>query len=614
MKIAKSDSYMNNSENKSTMNLAIGSLDVLCKYVIANPSFVKISHITNLNSMIMCLDPSTYKNDIEKSKRIKFIKRGIEARIKYNLTDRQMIISHIISGLDFEINFIDLNQEITLDEANWAHKFVEQSVKYGFLYKYSDNLIDMCTSFKTTDFEHRGNIIPEFQQLINILCTEFRNAEMEDSMTDVTFSLTDGEFNNAITRVYETVTNPGRRLVCGMQALNQMIGGGFEEERVYIFLGITGIGKSLTLLNLANQIRKYNKDYQTKDPTKIPAVVYLTMENTVTETVTRLFDLTTESQYGMGNYSLDEVISKLKQEGQLVVNNNSPVDLVIKYKANRSVDTSYLYKLYDDLLNEGKEMICLIQDHLLRIRSIYNNIDQRIELGDITNEFKTFAAQKQISVITNFHLNREAMKIVENYGSSKKSSIDVTQRMDKSNTSESVRILNNTDVAIIINKEIDDEGRDYMGFKLIKMRDKTNLMYFVQPYAFAIYGNSIRLIEDINGPAMYKTSLVGDSNTIPQSNMRISSINSINSPISQIAKENRSKDTSFMDNDKYNIIEEDNDLDQIQEIEIRHPKVICPFSMLPKITYEEWYEAEQLSKSIAKDLEENITKEIIVNE
>ena len=414
-------------DNLSTMNLSTSTLDIFCKYIISDQRIVKLSHISNLNGLIRSLDPATYSNDPEKMKRIKFIMRGIDARLSSNLLDRDLVISHIMSGLDFEVDFIDLRTSLSMDEVKWAQSVIEQSIKYGFVYTYADQFIEACTAVKTTDFEHRGNIINIFKTLVSKLGTEFRQAEIEDNLVDMTFSLSEKDFNEAVTRTYEAITNPGRRLITGMQGLNAMIGGGFEEERVYILLGVTGVGKSLTLLDIAYQLKKYNVNYKPKDPSKIPTIVYLTMENSVVETITRLFDMTTESRFGMGSYRLDEVVTKLRQEGQLVVNDNSPINIVIKYKANRSVDTSYCYELYDNLLDQGMEMICLIQDHLLRMRSVFANPEPRFELGDIVNEFKTFAAEKQISVITDFHLNREAMKEIEKYNA-KKSSIDVTQK------------------------------------------------------------------------------------------------------------------------------------------------------------------------------------------
>ena len=153
-----------------------------------------------------------------------------------------------------------------------------------------------------------------------------------------------------------------------MQGLNEMIGGGFESGRVYMFLGTSGVGKSVTLLNLLYQLKIYNKQYRVKDPTKKPCVVLLTMENTVVETLTRLFDMVVDNSHGMQNYDLQDVIRLLREEGQLKITESSPIDIVIRYKANKSVDTSYLYTLYDNLEDQGYEPICLIQDHIKRLR------------------------------------------------------------------------------------------------------------------------------------------------------------------------------------------------------------------------------------------------------
>ena len=166
-----------------------------------------------------------------------------------------------------------------------------------------------------------------------------------------------------------------------MHGLNQMVGGGLESCRVYMFLGITGVEKSVTLLNLIFQLKKWNANYKLKDPTKTPCIVLLTMENTVVETVTRLFDMTVgiTSGPGMENYSLQEVLEKLRTEGGLVLNDDSPIDIVMKYKKDKSVDTSYLYDMASELEDQGYEMICLVQDHVKRIRSVFNNPDILVE-------------------------------------------------------------------------------------------------------------------------------------------------------------------------------------------------------------------------------------------
>ena len=578
MKIPKTGNVQkknSNSVTKNTMNISISVLDILCKYIISDPAFIKISNVSVLNNMIMGLDPSTYNKDIEKSRRVNFIMRGIEARLNYNLTDKAFIIHHIVSSLGFEPDFINLyNTNLSKDEIDWCNKVISELIKWTFIDRYVNQFLDVCQNIKTSDFDHRGNYIETFEHLLDETKNEFRKATVNDSIVDMEFNLDPREFKQDVSDVYTVVNSPSRRLVSGMQGLNIMTGGGFESGRVYMFLGITGVGKSILLLNLAYQIKKYNTRYQLKDPSKIPVVVYLTMENSVVETVTRLFDMVTDSPFGMNSYTLDEVMRKLQEEGQLIITENNPINLYIKFKPNRSVDTSYLYTLYDDLHDKGYEPICFIQDHLLRIRSIYGSSEPRFELGDIVNEFKTFATTKDIPVISNFHLNRDAMKSLETY-SPGRNNLDATQKLGKSNVSESVMILNNTDCGIIINKDQDDQDSKYLCFKLEKMRDKTNVTYFAQPFA---YGGEIKLIEDINGPPMYKEKLHIRGEAPSIANIRTSSANAMNS-INNIIQMNGPVDTTFLD-DKYN---EPNEFDNIEEPIIRKKAAVDPFIWgLPK--------------------------------
>lgn len=539
MKIKKQTGGINKNSDYRGSTIDLATLDILCKYVISPPTLVKLSHISNLNYLINSLDKIDIENDPEKSQRVTFIKYAIDARLGYNLNDINLIVNHILTRLDFEPSFVDLSTiktniyGLSSDEINWVNtNIIEGSAKFGFMERDADTFLDICTRIKSTDYAHRGELAAEFEALIDITKNNFRKVTKDDSVTGIEFSLRPGEFEESMREIHSVLSSPSRRLVCGMQALNNMTGGGFEATRIYILLGITGVGKSMTLLDLAQQIRKYNKNYKPKDPTRIPTIVYLTMENSVVETVNRLFVMTTQSDNGIGSLSLDTAINKMKSEAGLILDDNNPINLFIKYKPNMSVDTTYLYTLYDNLHDRGYEPICFIQDHLMRIKSVNSTGESRFDLGSVVNEFKTFATEKDIPFLTNFHLNREAMKAVETY-KNKASNIDVTQRLGKSNISESVQVLNNTDSAIIINKEYDSQNNVWMGFNLIKMRDKPDIDYFCQPFT---YGNEIKLVEDIEGPPMFKTKLSSNGEVNKLDNIRTSSANIMNS-INSIVEE-----------------------------------------------------------------------------
>ncbi len=505
MKIKRNTGYSKSVENKPIkLVLDIGTLDIMCRYVLSSSSFLKMAHLVNLRKLISVLDRSTYDKDPEKSKRIDFLIRALEAKIDYHLTDFNMIMTHIGGGLAYDIDFINLNNiELNKNELMWVNQLISETLQYQFIYDRMDQLQDIITRFNASDYLHRGGIVKEFESLVDSLKNDFRHSKINDNSIDMTFSLQEGIFEDCVTDVYNLVTNPNRRLICGMQGLNEMVGGGFESGRVYMLFGIGGVGKSLTLLNLMTQMKKYNKNYKCKDPTKRPCIVLLTMENTVVETITRLFSMSDPNGGQMADYNVEEVIRILRQNGQLVLNDDSPIDIVIKYKPNKSVDTSFMYTLCDNLSDDGYEVICFIQDHVKRIRSIYGSPDLRIELGDIVNEMKAFAAEKDIPVISVSHLNRDAIRVIED-GASKGANADITRKLGMSNIGESILMADNLDCGIIINLDFDAEGNRYLCYSLVKMRDKVKRDYICQPFVF---GSTIRLVEDVGALPMFKESL-----------------------------------------------------------------------------------------------------------
>lgn len=503
MVINKFGGYKNEAAKPIKLNLDLMTYDILCKYILQSGSFVRMEHLVNLRKLISIIDYSTYENDPEKVKRVNFIRKGLEARLDHNINDRDIILTYINGGLTFQIDFLDYNRlNLSKDEIAYIHNLISETLQYQFIYNKIDHIQDVCTRFKTSDFNTRGNIVHEIEDIVDDMKNNFRRAKVNDNSTDMTFSLREGVFQSAVTDTWNMITNPSRRLITGLQGLNEMTGGGFESGRVYMLLGTSGVGKSITLLNLIYQMKRFNRNYKPKDPTKTPCILLLTMENTVVETITRLFDLVIENSAGMANYSVNDVIRMLREQGELVLNDSSPIDIVIRYKANKSVDTSYLYSLCDDLEDEGYEVICLVQDHVKRIRSIYPGSDIRLELGDIVNEFKVFAAYKDIPVITNSHLNREAAKILED--AARKANQDAGKLLGKSNIGESMLMIDNLDCGIIITLDFDKEENRYMTFNLIKMRDKTNRLYIAQPF---VPGSTIRLMEDMGGIPQFKESI-----------------------------------------------------------------------------------------------------------
>jgi hypothetical protein len=534
------------TQRKIPINLDLSSLNLICNYVLTENRNIKRMHFVNLRNFMEMLDMEKFSNDQEKYKRIVFIKRGIEARLDKNLQDRMLIMTYINGGI-LDNDMLDMSNitDMSNFEIDYVTETISNGIKYAFIYESADYILDLFTRFKSADYQSIGQVSEEIEQAIATLNTQFRKAKVETS-SDRTFSLTDETLKAVVVDAWNEVTSSYRKLTTGMQGFNQLIGGGFENTRVYLLLGLTGVGKSMTLVNLAYQLKKYNKGYKTKDPTKRPCIVYLTMENTVVETIQRLFQICTGEEFAKQN-SPEEALEKMRVEGELYLTDESPIDIIIKFKPNKSEDTSYLYTLVEDLEDEGYETIALLQDHAKRIRSTERNPDVRLELGDVINEFKTFAMIKDIPVISNSHLNRDGARVIDSNAG--KSKADLTRLLGKSNIGESLLMLDNVDFACIINNEYDNENRKWMIFKQIKTRIKVMRDYICQPFDLE---NDIKLIEDYYSPVpVFKESLY----EAPIMNMGGASGNKSNMPYMKPNNERYISNIPVDDDDDQNIYE-----------------------------------------------------------
>lgn len=478
------------TKKKLPISFDISSLDLMCQYTISTNRNIKRGMYINLRNLIELLDMEKYINDQEKYKRVIFIKKGLDARLNKGLDKPNMIIKYINGGF-IDNEFVDTSDydELSNQEIDWINETISGTLSLLFLYEEIDRGIDLFTRFKAADSSNITRLGNEIKEYVSELNTMFRQAQVQ-SVTNEVFSLDPVHLVNMIDNVRTELTNEYRKLYTGMTGFNQLIGGGFENTRCYLFLGITGIGKSLSLMDIAYQIKKYNKNFKPKDPTKIPTIVYLTQENTVTESVDRLFKISTGTD--LRKYTTEEAVELLKRNGELYLSDESPINLLIKYQPNRSVDTGYLYTITEDLEDEGYEVICMIQDHVKRIRAASGQTDTRLELGDVINEMKTFAIIKDIPIITVSHLNRDAAKIIDTAPT--RSNKDIIRLLGKSNVGESLLMLDNVDYAGILHVEYDEEGHKYLSVKNIKKRIGCIRDYIYQPFD---YDNEIKLVEDL---------------------------------------------------------------------------------------------------------------------
>lgn len=404
----------------------------------------------------------------------KFLKALLERRLNGN-KDKDLLIEVCTDGLIKK--HLPLNQiDNPLNSSDFA--VIEQRI-YSDYENYSvitymaqahDKFIELTTAGSQLE---REAVLKDMRFRLRDIGTTLRQTANTATGSE-TFSLTDSDvFIRTMSNVYDRLHNPSTKLKTGMQAFNNIISGGFENGRIYLLFGLPGEGKSMTMLNLALQLKKFNKEYQPKDPTKKPCIVYLTMENSLEETIERAHGILVAKDFDR-RLSLEQMTEQFKNSG-FAVTDDDPIDIVIKYIPANTVDTDYVYALYDELADSNKEVICMVQDYIKRIKCRDFDIlgkDPYMALGSVVDEFKQFAIDKDIPVITASQLNREAAKAIDE--GRKISRNNLVECVGRNNIGESIKILENIDSGIIIIPEKDAADNPYMGFSLIKSRYGTN--------------------------------------------------------------------------------------------------------------------------------------------
>lgn len=490
--------YINNTPVKNNnlkidVKFDITELDLMCSYIISENRSIHRGNIINMRNLFLIINMDNYVNDQERLARFSFINKGIEARLIYNLTTTDMIFSHICGG--FGSTESNTFRQLNNSEVEWVSTTISETLKYSIIYNDVDDGLALLTKFKATDYINRGQVVKEIEQWINNMQVKFRRSKA-DNAQDVTFSLIGDNYTQSMLETYRQLSSPSNKLVFGTQALNALTGGGVEAGRVYTLLGLPGEGKSSTLIDMAIQIKRYNRNYICSDPTKRPCVVLLVMENSIKETVQRIFSMCVGRD--MLDFTEDEIMDILKTQGNLSVSGNDPIDLIVKFRPNLSEDTSYLYTFCEDLEDEGYEVICFIQDYIKRIRSVDGSFggDLRQQLGAIINEFKVFATLKNIPVITASQLNRVATSAIDE--ARIKNKADLVRLIGRSNVGESNLIIENSDWMCLIAPEYDREGNKYLGIQRVKSR------YYIPGDFFCAYipyiKDTIKFVEDFYSP------------------------------------------------------------------------------------------------------------------
>ncbi|ALN97723.1 DNA helicase [Bacillus phage vB_BpuM-BpSp] len=502
--MAFSDRNKKNTQEKVTFPIEITMLDSLIQYIFSDNAIITKKSLLNLKLLMDQIDLSFFENDFQRLIRVNIINTLLEGVLENSITKDALLKNYCKDELvkygenvDLIIEADYINTSLSNDEVYYISEFIERNLTYLHLFKHKDELSQALQVLNVSSHKNLKDINKRFEKIITLMHNDIKNFKSVNKFAEMDFNLAeDNSAGNAFQKSIEELSRPNNKLPSGIKKLNEMLNGGFENGRCYLALGLPKSFKSGTLLNICIWICKYTREVITKDKTKKPCVLYVTQENSVKETVARMFSYARGDNDGIENYEYREAINITRE----AVSGEADITLVVKYRPHLSINTKDLDDMIDEMADEGYEVIALVHDYTKRIRPQVYMKDMRLDLGEVINDFTVIAKSRDIPVITAGQLNRNALNLIEE--AIKRGKNNLAKELHGSHVGESALMLENVDYAFIVHKEdqIDRQTneiiRTWLAFKLIVSRAKKNSVnYLVHPFEME---NGIKLEEDFN--------------------------------------------------------------------------------------------------------------------
>jgi hypothetical protein len=197
---------------------------------------------------------------------------------------------------------------------------------------------------------------------------------------------------------------------------------------------------------------------------------------------------------------VEEVAAILRDQGHFEFTSDQGIDIEMRYYSDLEIATSHLYTLIQELADQGKQVIALILDYILKINSAKDHYgDERLRLSYAGRELKALAQYFDIPVITAMQINREGNSILE--AGMQENKEDIGRFIGTSFVGQCWDLIQESDWVCFINLEMQrSTGKWFLSFKRLKIRGKKDPMavdYFNHPF---VNNNGIRLEPDVNKP------------------------------------------------------------------------------------------------------------------
>lgn len=506
-----------NKSNKLPIYLDLDTLESYCEYLLNyKNSAITYSNLSNLYEYVKQIGDETFRNSDAKYIRYLFILKFLEGRLDRGLVSPLTIFQYIRNHVN-EKHWKMIDEEVihnlqhnvmSKTDVEFLNETTFNQLSVIFMHAYKDKLMKIIEDLNMNEFgktaEDCDSAIELFQGILEKL-----NKAKRKAVKNTSFNLSDKEeFDLIMNEAAKRAVSKSHFLSTGWQGVNRLLGGGFEDSRLYNFIGATGGFKSGLLLNIMKSIKKYNKSKPHKDPSKRATILFISQENNIWETFSRIYGIFSDED-SFNEKTPQDIIDAMQKGGFTCVEDEFDIDIEFRYYGNQEIGVNDISGMIQELNNTGRECICIIQDYIERLRPprMGNNTTKREQLADVSNQLHDLAIELDIPIITASQINRDGVAMLEE--AQEKGNVDAGKKITSGNISESYAMLKNFDVNIIIVVEYDSkEHKYYLAFKTLKFRgdDRNVPKYIIHP--FAGKDSKIKLVDDFGGGCMSRGSML----------------------------------------------------------------------------------------------------------
>jgi len=405
----------------------------------------------------------------------------------------------VLDGGKYQVEVADvLNSLEPLNDSllTLANKKVSDVLKFGFLEDHFGTLRSIVDMYDTQTYTDLTSFIDQTTNTIETLNRLLKSVQYKDKAKERDFSTMEGDLRDAITQTIHNLQSDRGVTLTGIRKLNSMIDGGFKPGKVYVFMAVSGDWKSGMLYNIPQWAVIYNRGAQCFDPTKKPAYIYISLENSIDETIGRKYSYYVGPGTPLKDSDPEVLIDAMKHEE--AVSQGSDAKIYYKYRPSNTVTTEFVRDCILEAADEGYEIKGVSLDYLRRIRPANNHQDFRIRLGNAIDELHVIAEEHKCWITTGNQINDAGIKIIED---ARQDPTDVValRQINARVTAESKMIFENSDgVFVGLRKTVNEKL--HLQLVRLKLREKdpnapdSDLKLITHPF---VTGNEMRLVEDM---------------------------------------------------------------------------------------------------------------------